>query len=232
MNRHRAATIVSVLCAAAFLAGGLFVHLVPVKRLVLGFREVAIPVPYQDRLDFLRKFPKQAEIVMVGNSLTRRADWSALLPGVSIANAGISGDGFPLILNRVEAVKATGARHAFIMAGINNLAGSDIAETVFPDYRKLIDALAEDMSVTVQSTLRTAGRYSYLNPEVAQLNRMLSDYCDGDPCTFLDLNAAVAPEGILLPEASQDGLHLTARGYALWRDALQPDLRGSTGASR
>jgi lysophospholipase L1-like esterase len=63
-----------------------------------------------------------------------------------------------------------------------------------------------------------------VNDSVRALNGDLARACDGGRCRFLNLNLALAPKGELLPELTVDGLHLSGRGYSLWRDALLPAL--------
>ncbi len=52
-----------------------------------------------------------------------------------------------------------------------------------------------------------------LNASIADLDRRLAMFCATGNCTFLDVNAAIAPRGTLPPEATIDGLHLTGVAY-------------------
>lgn len=77
--------------------------------------------------------------------------------------------------------------------------------------------------VLAQSTL-FAARGAALNASIADLGRRLAMFCAAGNCTFLDVNAAIAPRGTLPPEATIDGLHLTGMAYEKWRNALRPHL--------
>jgi len=51
-------------------------------------------------------------------------------------------------------------------------------------------------------------------------------------CTFIDLNATIAPAGTLLPGTTFDGIHPAAKLLLLWRDALLPYLHRCLDAGR
>jgi len=220
------------LLAAAFSAfgvgwaGGFYVP--PLVADTIGSRADTY---YVDRLDFLRSFPPKADIAMVGDSLTHYADWDALIPDTRLANLGISGDKVATLFARLDTVKASGARHIFLEVGVNDIAQGASAEETFKTYQKLLQSLA-GLDVTVQSTFPTRGRSRAINDEIAHLNRMLSDYCRRAFCTFVDLTPTLSDGGELRGEFTNDGMHLNAKGYAAWRDAIAPLIaRAASSAS-
>ncbi|TDI56180.1 MAG: hypothetical protein E2O93_06535, partial [Alphaproteobacteria bacterium] len=52
------------------------------------------------RTAFIARFPGETKIVMLGDSLIMRGDWSLLLPEFSIANHGVDGNTSTDILKR------------------------------------------------------------------------------------------------------------------------------------
>jgi len=88
-------------------------------------------------------------------------------------------------------------------------------------YLQAIDELSgPGRCLIVQSTLLTR-RGAQLNRSIAALNEKLIDDCKTGKCTFVDLNAKIAPDGEELPtEATVDGIHPTAIVYKIWRDVL------------
>jgi lysophospholipase L1-like esterase len=164
-------------------------------------------------------------VLMLGDSLTEPADWTAMLPGFGpVVNQGISADTTVGMLKRVDLANATNAQTVAVMAGVNDLRWGEPVDQVFKRYQQLIQKLqAPGRCIIVQSTLLTRG-VEPVNDSVLALNRDLARACDGGRCRFVDLNPVLAPEGELLPEFSVDGLHLSGRGYSLWRDALLPAL--------
>jgi hypothetical protein len=78
----------------------------------------------------------------------------------------------------------------------------------------VIDLLDETNTVFLQSTLFT--RDGRINEVVAELNTALKLICLERKCTYLDINAGVAPSGQLDPSASIDTVHINGAAYAQW----------------
>jgi len=172
------------------------------------------------RYNLISAFPVSASVVMVGDSITELADWRALLPGLDVVNQGISGDTTVGLLKRIELVKRTGARTIALMFGVNDLQQGQTVEQVNARYLQAIDELSgPGICLIVQSTLLTR-RGAQLNRSIAALNEKLIDDCKTGKCTFVDLNAKIAPDGELPTEATVDGIHPTAIVYKIWRDVL------------
>jgi lysophospholipase L1-like esterase len=223
-----------VIFCAGMIYGVLFYrdHVFPhdlLERLFVDERQPSIDPSaspwYRTRRGVFETFPQRGRVLMFGDSLTEAADWMAMLPGVgSVVNQGISADTTVGMLMRVDLANTTGAQTVAVMAGINDLRLGESAEQVFKRYQQLIEKLAApNRCIIVQSTLFTRG-VEPVNDSVRALNGALARACDGGRCRFLNLNLALAPKGELLPELTVDGLHLSGRGYSLWRDALLPAL--------
>ena len=167
---------------------------------------------------------KQADIVMLGDSLTTGSDWRAMLPGIDVVNQGVGGDTTLGLLNRIDLVKRERPRMAVLMFGLNDLQFGEAPTAVFGRYERAISALGlPGDCVVVQSTLFTA-RGVALNAAIGDLDRRLGALCASGKCTFLDLNQTLAPAGELPPSETVDGVHLTAAAYRQWRDMLRPYL--------
>jgi len=178
------------------------------------------------RLRYGSVFPERADVVMLGDSLTERADWQAIFPGVDVTNQGISGDTTAGLLDRVDLVTRVEPRLIAMMFGVNDLQQGQPVADIYSRYAKAIGELAAPgRCIIVQSTLLTRKGVE-LNRSISDLNGRLSAGCTGDKCDFVDLNASLAPNGELIADTTVDGVHLTARGYTLWRDALLPHLSG------
>jgi lysophospholipase L1-like esterase len=179
---------------------------------------------FRARYSMLATFPARADLVMLGDSLTEIADWHAILPDVDVANHGISGDATAGLLLRLDLVRQARPRIDAIMIGVNDIQDGDPVVSVFDRYRQIVETLAIlPACVLTQSTLFTA-RGAALNASIADLDRRLAAFCAAGNCTFLDVNAAIAPRGMLPPEATIDGVHLTGAAYEKWRSVLRPHL--------
>jgi lysophospholipase L1-like esterase len=179
---------------------------------------------FRARYSMLATFPARADLVMLGDSLTELADWHAILPDVDVANHGIAGDTTGGLLLRLDLVRQARPRIVAIMIGVNDIRSGDPVVGVFDRYRQIVETLAMPPAcVLTQSTLFTAGGAA-VNASIADLDRRLATFCAAGNCIFLDVNAAIAPRGMLPTEATIDGVHLTAAAYEKWRTVLRPHL--------
>ena len=65
--------------------------------------------------------------------------------------------------------------------------------------------------------------------QMREANRLIQDRMDTDSClTYVDVHTPmIGADGLPRPELLvDDGLHLSASGYALWTSILQPHLPG------
>jgi lysophospholipase L1-like esterase len=180
---------------------------------------------YRLQAPLFEAFPGRADTVMLGDSITALAPWNGIFVGKSIANRGIPGDTIQGVRARLGTIIQMNPRKVFIMAGINNLIAGFSAEQVLAIYVDAVRVLrSAGPQVFVQSTLLTAANFTpAVNPAVRELNEGLRRFCsDERVCTFVDLNAHLAPDGYL--PVTFDGLHLTPAGYARWRDEIASDM--------
>jgi lysophospholipase L1-like esterase len=62
-------------------------------------------------------------------------------------------------------------------------------------------------------------------PIIDAANRGIARLADGRRIRYLNINARLADDHeVLLPGMTSDGLHLTAKAYQLWAEALKPTL--------
>jgi lysophospholipase L1-like esterase len=58
---------------------------------------------------------------------------------------------------------------------------------------------------------------------IVQVNQVLATYDDGKRVTYLDIGPKfLQPDGTLSPDVMPDFVHPSAKGYAIWADAIQP----------
>jgi lysophospholipase L1-like esterase len=63
------------------------------------------------------------------------------------------------------------------------------------------------------------------NPVIGQINTKIANFADGKAVRFLNVNDQLADRnGQLYDGMTMDKLHLTAKGYQIWADALKPML--------
>nr|WP_228747944.1 GDSL-type esterase/lipase family protein [Bradyrhizobium sp. BR 10289] len=156
---------------------------------------------------------------MIGDSLTEYADWSLLLGRPDVGNQGITGDVSAGVLARLYP-SVTGSQVVFLNIGINDPAHFVTAMETQANIRHIVEVLSRGSKVYVQSLILT--RRSDLNRYVQVTNEFLQMFCDGKMCTYVDLNARLAKDGMLNESFALDAVHLNENGYLQWAAAIAP----------
>lgn len=176
--------------------------------------------------------PKQC-IVFVGSSSIRL--WSALktdFPGLPVVNRGFGGSELADSVNFAERIITPyQPRQVVVYAGANDLAGGKDPEIVFGDFVALVDRIHQhvpDARIDFIACAPNPARWAIVD-KVRKLNQLVSAYCQQNPnrLGFIDvfplmLGADGQPK---LDIFREDRLHMNAKGYALWKDAIAPHLK-------
>lgn len=185
------------------------------------------------------------DVYFAGDSITRRwgatdypdflANWKQNFHGWNAANFGWGGDKVENVLWRLSNGELDGVNPKVIvlMAGTNNVgavrgtdtdaAAADIVErlkAVLAVCRaKAPEAVVILMGITPRNDRPAAG------PVIDKVNERLARLADGKKVRYLSINDKLADkDGKLLDGMSPDRLHLSAKGYQVWADALKPVL--------
>ncbi len=204
------------------------------KTVVLGDSDTpAQPVPDRamGRTLLFPAFSPDVEVVMVGDSITEGAIWAEVFPGVSIANRGVWADTTADVLSRMDTIASVAPEKAFVMLGINDIAAGLAVADIVANYTEIVGALrAAGARVYIQSTLICRlPLCRERQDDVETLNARLAALADREGHVFIDLNASMTvPEtGLLRPDFTYDGIHLSGTGYAHWANRLDRYIRPS-----
>ncbi len=171
------------------------------------------------------------DIVMLGDSLINGGEWHELLQDARMKNRGINGDTVEGVRQRLSAPLQGKPRQVFIMVGINDvshdLPARDIAyEIVY--LAQHIHRLSPHTAVYIHSLLPFDAHIHYASlrgkeSDVVAINEILAAASEEFDYTYINLYPHfVTEQGIIDTQYSNDGLHLTGTGYALWARLLQP----------
>ena len=172
---------------------------------------------------------KQADIVMLGNSLTHGINWNELLDRISISEQGIPSDITEGILNRMEYVYRVNPQICFIMIGVNDVFAWIPIETVFANYKSIIKKLrAKNIIPVVQLVLYASEGYPNAvnrNAEITKLNKLLSNYAKQNSIELINLNRKMSKSNFLKSNLTYDGIHLNGAGFKFWGREVDKVLR-------
>ncbi|HLN10872.1 MAG TPA: GDSL-type esterase/lipase family protein [Xanthobacteraceae bacterium] len=172
---------------------------------------------------------RSASIVMLGDSITEAGPWDELTGCRSMANRGIGGDTTAGVLARLDDVVKLRPRALFLMIGVNDVALGVPRERTVENYRRILDRLdGPDFRTFVAYVLPVAKSYAKWrnNESITTLNTAIAGLIAGRAnVTAIDLRPLVSDhDGFLREDLSYDGLHPSAKGYAIWRDAIAAEV--------
>jgi lysophospholipase L1-like esterase len=224
------------LLAALFLACGPAVVPYPATQTV---PQPAISGASQWELDIQRfeaadqvNPPRPGAVVFIGSSSIRM--WETLeadFPGVPVLNRGFGGSELS------DAARFAGRivvpykpRVVVLYAGDNDLAAGKTPAQVFEDFQSFVAIVRRKLPATRIAFVAIKPSLARLNimDRARETNQLIRDYARGDDkLTYVDvfspmLDASGKPRQELFLE---DGLHMNAKGYAIWRDLIAPILR-------
>ena len=166
-----------------------------------------------------------AAVVFVGDSITEGGLWSEWLSGVDVINRGISGNTTQDILDRMHQIVSVRPDKLFLMIGVNDLnkrLGAAVALRNYTTLFNLIDAQLPHTEVYIQSVLPVNAVWPLIdNTHIPTLNAALRQHADERGYQYIDLHSVfVDAKGALKSDLSNDGIHLLAPGYRLWRSEI------------
>jgi len=157
--------------------------------------------------------------------------WDKHFAPLNAANFGIGGDQTQHLLWRIThgEMETTRPKAAVVMIGTNNLRGHT-DEQIEAGIKAVVKAVREKSPQTkvlllgifprdFKAGTKNRTRIAAINKEIAKLD-------DGKNIRYLDIGEKFLGEGgALSKDIMPDALHLTARGYEIWADAILPTLK-------
>jgi lysophospholipase L1-like esterase len=197
---------------------------------------------HQQMVDNLKK--GRIDVYFVGDSITRRwratdypqfvANWKENFFGWNAANFGWGGDTIQNILWRLQNGELEGIQPKVIvlLAGTNNLGNTLASDAKVAEIAKGIKALLNTLhDKAPKATLILIGilprndgpKTTAVMPSINKINEHIAQFADGKTIRYLNINDKLADkDGKLMGGMTEDGVHLTLKGYQVWADTLKP----------
>jgi len=167
----------------------------------------------------------EKRVVFFGDSITDAWRLSEFFPGKPYVNRGISGQTTPQMLVRFQQdVVHLKPAVVVILAGTNDIAGNtgpSTPEMTVDNFESMIAIARANGIRVVLASILPAAAYSWqpaMRPAEAirSLNARLQAISQRENLVYLDYYSALAnAQGGLDPELASDGVHPTAKGYAI-----------------
>jgi lysophospholipase L1-like esterase len=180
------------------------------------------------------------ELLFIGDSITQgwegggAALWRERYAPRKAVNLGISADQTEHVLWRLQNGNLEGIapKAAVIMIGTNNVGntgGKHSAEQIADGVKAIVAELATQTPKTKVLLLAIFPRAAPGDPrreKIAAINALLAKQADAERVTFLDVGPKfLSADGTLATDVMPDLLHLSAKGYAIWADAIEGELK-------
>jgi lysophospholipase L1-like esterase len=170
---------------------------------------------------------REKRVVFYGDSITdawaRHAD--EFFPGKGYIGRGISGQTTPQMLVRFEQdVVHLKPAVVVILAGTNDIAGNtgpSTPEMIEDNFASMVSIAKANNIRMVISSILPADHYTWKpeiqpTPQVRAMNARLKALCEREGLVYLDYYTPMAnANGGLDKELAGDGVHPTAKGYAM-----------------
>lgn len=192
---------------------------------------------YHQRVTHFKSLPQTKEdIIFLGNSITDGGEWSEMFNDLKLKNRGISGDVTAGVLRRIGEVAQRKPSKVFLLIGTNDLARGVSPDSVVRNILLIASYLKQETPSTqlyVQSILpvnnvfNKFGGHTSKAAQIKEVNQKLQQQSSRYAYTFIDLFTPFADKaGKLKAELTNDGLHLTGKGYLLWKHLVYSAVYG------
>lgn len=166
------------------------------------------------------------KIIMFGNSITFQGKWEEVLGRTDVANRGIPGYTTGQLIWTIKngLHDHPESKIWFLEGGINDISLGVPVERIFGNYKITVDSLQRNRIIpVVQSTILKTGPKDD-NKKVMKLNKLVKNWCLKNKVEYIDLNAFLALDGLLIQELTTDGCHLQPDAYQPWGEAVKKVL--------
>jgi lysophospholipase L1-like esterase len=180
-------------------------------------------------------------VVFVGDSITQSWEdpgkdaWAKHIAPLGALNLGNSGDRTENVLWRLEQAPLTrlAPKHVVLLIGTNNLGhGTSNAQETLDGVKAVAAKLAEQCpqaTVHILEIFPRGERFNAMRGDICQINQALRAWVAAKKDPKLAIHAIgdafLSPDGSISKELMPDSLHLSARAYQMWADAIVAILR-------
>lgn len=174
------------------------------------------------------------DCLFLGDSITagwrgQKEIWNTAFGSYKPANFGIGGDRTQHVLWRITEGELDGItpKAVVLMIGTNN-SKSDTEEGIAAGITKIVQIIRAKSPNSKILLLAIFPRGEEPNPtreKLHKVNETIAKLDDGKNVHYLDIGAKfLDADGTLTKEIMPDFLHLSAKGYQIWADAIAPKL--------
>lgn len=230
MSRKKVRIIVIIFVIAVLLIVGIiltikvFVPFVQHKRSVKAMQEY-----YDNKIEIYTKenenvIPYDVDVVFLGDSITDGCNLQKYYPQYKTLNRGIGGDTTSGLLTRLKiSVYDVKPKVCVMLIGANNM------DTMFKDYEDILRGFEKnipDTEIVLVSLTAMGGDFRDKNQLAQNNNLRIKSLADDYGYHYVDVFKLLLDKKTneIFSEYSQDGVHLTDKGYSVMTSAINEKL--------
>lgn len=179
-----------------------------------------------------KSFPPKNAILFIGSSSIRNwSDISSYFPGFTIINRGFGGSGLKdLVTYADDIIVPYHPKQIFIYSGDNDIATGKVTSTdvlqMFMDVFQKIRKELPGVNIVYISIKPSPSREQFM-PLMEESNILIRQFLSSYPETsYVDIyHPMLGSDGKPRKDIFEsDNLHMNAKGYAIWKKAIEPYL--------
>jgi lysophospholipase L1-like esterase len=200
---------------------------------------VGQPQPFEDEIaqfeaaDKINPPPQHAVLFVGSSSIVVWPNLRADFPNTQVVQRGFGGSNLGQIVHYAPRIVLPYCPRLIVLyAGDNDLAEGGTPEQILSDFKSFVGLVRQSMPRTriVFVSIKPSTSRVTLIDKMRLANALVRQYVETDPTlTYVDVfTPMLGSNGLPRDELFQsDLLHMNAKGYALWRDLLQPVVSAS-----
>jgi lysophospholipase L1-like esterase len=176
-------------------------------------------------------FPPKHAILFIGSSsFNFWKDVQDYFPGYTLINRGFGGSTLPDVIRYAgDIIYPYEPKQVVIYCGENDIAKNASPETVLERVKTLVKMLRGKFKniPIVYVSIKPSPSRAHLMPKMVEANKLIKEFlATQKKAVFVDVySKMLQPDGTPKPGIFvNDQLHMNAKGYAIWKEAIQPTL--------
>ncbi len=170
--------------------------------------------------------PPEHPVLFVGSSSIRMWDLNQFFPKFKTLNRGFGGSTLADSIHFFDRIiKPYQPKVIVLYAGDNDMAGGLSPKEVLKDFKTLSGIVKTSLPDTplIYIAIKPSISRKKLWPEMKQANDLIAAYCaQTENLYFADIARPMLEQNLSPDLFKTDGLHLTDKGYELWKKVVFP----------
>ncbi len=182
--------------------------------------------PFENaRAEVYSKIPiSKNEIIFIWDSITEWFPIDKYIKNRNILVMGISWNESIDIKERILNIASRKPKKIFLMIGANDLRLWASEDILFENMKEIVSIIRKNSRQTkiyLESILPTGWIFSGMMPRIIKYNNLMKDYSRKEWLGYIDIYQYLYNDGFIKDSFSYDWLHLTSKGYIVWKIVVQ-----------